>query len=91
MDKKFGYCMFFVFLLLTITPAMCRRRAKSDSSENRSERRRFAVAVLPALPTIAGTAVVPWLFLALLAVYGAAELARYAITKDTCILYCYCK
>ena len=87
MDRKYGYCVFYVFLLMTITPAMCHRRAKAGQSEKRSEKRQFAAALLPALPSIAGTAVVPWLFVALVAVYGTAALVRYAITENSCILY----
>ena len=87
MEKKTWYCVFYVFLLMSITPAMCRRHGKHGQSENRSERRRYVAALLPALPALAGTAVVPWLFLALVAVYGTAELVRYAITENTCILY----
>ena len=81
--------MFYMFLLLTITPAMCRRRARAvKQSEKISDKRQLAAALLPSLPSLAGTAVVPWLFAALLAVYGAAKLAEYAITKkrDSCIL-----
>ena len=89
MDRKSGYCVFYVFLLMTITPAMCRRHAKVGQSENRStsEKRQFAAALLPALSSIAGTAVVPWLFAALVTVYGVKALSDYAITKIPCILY----
>lgn len=82
MNMKYGYCVFYVFLLMTITPAMCRVRAKAGQSEKRSEKRQFAAALLPALPSIAGTAVVPWLFAALVAVYGLAALREYAISED---------
>ena len=87
MDRKSVYCVFYIFLLMTITPAMCRRRTKSGQSERRSEKRQFAAALLPSLPAIAGTAVVPWLFAALVAAYGISALVKYSITKDSCILY----
>ena len=87
MDMKYVYCVFYVFLLMTITPAMCRVRAKAGQSEKRTEKRQFATAFLPALSSIAGTAVVPWLFAALVAVYGLAKLREYAIREKWCILY----
>ncbi|XP_062605137.1 big defensin-like [Saccostrea cucullata] len=82
MEKKDFLCILYVILLVAPGPIFANARIKKQESRNK----RQAQVLLP-LASYAGMAVSGPLFLALVAFYGAAEVARYAIrgTRSTAV------
>ncbi|WAR19891.1 hypothetical protein MAR_001729 [Mya arenaria] len=73
MESKKVYSLFYL-LLLTITAPMLAVARSEDKRDVDDERRQIAVAPLA---VYAGVAVSPWVWAAILAAYGIAELTKY--------------
>nr|WGT93825.1 big defensin [Meretrix meretrix] len=73
------YCIFYIFLLTMTGPALC---LKLETEENSYGGQKRQLAVAP-IAVYAGAAVSPWLWVALIAAYGAAALTQYHVTKTS--------
>ncbi|XP_052769955.1 big defensin-like [Mya arenaria] len=79
MESKKVYSLFYL-LLLTITAPMLAVARSEDKRDVDDERRQIAVAPLA---VYAGVAVSPWVWAAILAAYGIAELTKYNVSKTS--------
>ncbi|XP_060591714.1 big defensin-like [Ruditapes philippinarum] len=78
MERGTLYCIFYIILLTGTTPALCINKVEQEKETN--NQKRFGVA---AIPVYAGATVSPWVWAALIAAYGAAELYKYSVSKTS--------
>ncbi|KAH3695875.1 big defensin-like [Dreissena polymorpha] len=83
MDAKAFYCVFYIFLLTMTVPSLCIRETLEDTARDHEVRDKRQLQAVGPIAAYAGIAVSPWVWAALLAVYGLTLLNQYRVSRTS--------